>query len=425
MINRKLVIAACLGNALEWYDFGLFGFFAVTLSEMFFPFQGKVGALISTFLVFAIGLLMRPFGGMIFGYIGDKFGRKMALVLSIALISIPTFMLGLLPTYAQIGIAAPILLILIRLIQGVAVGGELIGSTIFLIEHAPKNRRGLMGALNNSFAAFGTLSGSCVGLLSTYLVKGDDFLRWGWRLPFLFGIVVGLLGIYLRSKVSETPLFLELEKKGLTAKEPIREAIRENFHEIITVFLLICFQATIFYLPFVYLISWLGTELHISKSSSLLISAWGLILSIIFTPLFAMLSDKIGRKKILISASIAMLTLAYPLFLLLTKSVNFAHPYVPIFIAFTCFGLMNALFVGPLGATITELLTTKNRYMSLVLGYNTSAGIFGGFTPLLSTLLVDWTLIPESPSILLIFASIVATLTIKFRLKETYQITLK
>lgn len=212
--QRKTLVASSLGNILEWYDFALFGFFAPILAQLFFPSDDHLASLLSTFGVFAAGFLMRPLGGALFGHFGDKVGRKNALAASVILMAIPTTLLGLLPTHSQVGLLAPILLTVLRLIQGLSVGGELTGSISFIVEHSPPSQRGFFGSWASNSIGMGLLLGSATGALMTSLLSPDDLASWGWRIPFLFGIVVGGVGLYLRMKLEEPESFQKLQQAG-------------------------------------------------------------------------------------------------------------------------------------------------------------------------------------------------------------------
>lgn len=418
--SAKPIFAASIGNALEWYDFGLYGYLATVLQELFFPFENQTVGLLSVFLVFAIGLFMRPFGGLIFAHIGDKYGRKASLVASMSTIAIPTFLMGFLPTYHQAGAFAIALLVIFRLLQGLAVGGEFIGSMIFLAEHAHAHNRGLSTCLIYSVGTLGGLLGSLGGALLHALFSEQQILDGAWRIPFFFGIIVGGIGLYIRFKVNETPLFLKLKKAKKTAEYPIKEALREHKKEIVIIYFLIAFQGVGFYLPFVYLSTWLIKDAHFSGSEALFINSIGLLFLIFLIPLSAALSDRIGRKKILMTGCLATCVFAYPLLSLLSASASSPHSFIIASFVMFVFALIMALYQGPLAATLTELLSTKNRYMALIIGYNFSAALFGGMTPYLAAYLVDTTGMIQAPSFLLILIGAIAFFVLFFWVKETF-----
>jgi MFS transporter, MHS family, proline/betaine transporter len=224
--NIKSIIAGCIGNVLEWYDFAIYGFFAPVIAGLFFPSEDKLASLISTFGVFAIGFLMRPVGSVIFGILGDKLGRKRALEISVVMMAIPTTFIGVLPTYSHIGIAAPMLLTLLRLFQGASVGGEFTGSISFVVEHAPKNRRGFYSSWTIFSLLGGILLGSAIASLITNILPKEAVDEWGWRIAFLLGIALGLFGLYLRIGLEDPPDFKRLKESGGLSETPIREAFR-------------------------------------------------------------------------------------------------------------------------------------------------------------------------------------------------------
>ncbi len=423
-LSSRILLAASIGNALEWYDFGLYGFFAITLQKIFFPFQNTLNGLLSVFLVFAVGLFMRPLGGIVFGYIGDKIGRRTALIVSIFAMALPTFLIGCLPSYEQVGVFAIVFFVLARLFQGLAVGGEFIGATVFLAEHAPPGRRGFFCSLIYSIGTFGGLLGAVTGILLNLYLTQEDIVAWGWRLPFLAGIAPAAVGIYIRLKIAETPLFLQLQKAHRTTKHPL-EAIEAHPKQILITFLLAAFQAVGFYLPFVYLASWFISSGYFTNLQAFSLNSIGLFLVVILIPFFATLSDRIGRRKVLMSSCLLTCILGYPIFQIISLTSTSSHPLFFAFLAMFLFAVLAALYQGPLPAALAELVSTRNRYMTLAIGYNTSAAFFGGITPFLSTVLISYTGLAESPSFLIILTSIGAFLTVLFLMKESYRLSFK
>lgn len=418
--NREL-LAASIGNALEWFDFGLYGYLALTMQQLFFPFESATKGLLSVFLIFAVGLLMRPLGGLIFGTIGDKRGRRSALIISISTMAASTLFMGLLPTYKQAGNTAVVLLIAARLIQGLAVGGEMIGSMVFLVEHAHPSKRGFAGSLIYSVGTLGGLLGSLSAASLFLLFSQEAIENWAWRLPFFLGLMAAAFAFYIRLKLHETPLFLKLQEAHQTASHPFKEAMHGFYKEIAVIFSLVSLQAVGYYILFVYLPTWLKKEAAFKQADAFLLNSIGLGILILCIPLCAALSDHIGRKKILLSGALLTLLAAFPFFKFLSEASTLYSPFAGSVVAVSLFSMIVALYQGPLAATMAELLTTKNRYMSLVIGYNSSAALFGGSAPYLSTALIAWTGNILAPSVLLITVSAVAILVLLFSVKETYK----
>ncbi len=400
-------------------------FFALTLQKLFFPFDSTEKGLLSVFIVFAVGFFMRPLGGVFFGILGDTHGRKIALIASLITMALPTFFFAFLPTYAQAGIWAIALFIILRLIQGLAVGGEMMGSLTFLAEHALPASRGLNASLIYSLGTTGGLLGTLAGTLLHLFFSDEAILAWAWRLPFLFGIVVGGIGLYIRMKVQETPLFRKIASANQTSRSPLRESLKKHPREIVVIFLLISFQAVGYYLPFVYLITWLANQAHFSAFTSFLINTLGLLTLIVFIPLFAHLSDLFGRKKIMMAGAALTVLFSYPLFTFLSTIGDTSSAFTSAYIALALFAIATALYQGPLAATLAELLATKYRYTSLVIGYNFSAAIFGGTTPFFATYLIQVTGFSQAPAFLLMGTGLIAFFTLLFFVKETFRMVLK
>src|SRR5215475_7281830 len=271
---RRVIAAGMIGNVLEWYDFAIYGYFAAQIGRHFFPHEDAVAQLLSTFGVFAVGYLMRPIGGVIVGHIGDTLGRRAALTFSVAAMAIPTFLIGLLPGYETFGVLAPVGLTLLRVVQGLSVGGEYPGSMVFLVEHAPKGQRGLMGALAGSGSAVGMLLGSAVGAAFAVSISTAALEAWGWRIPFLLGLVVGIAGYILRRYVLETGV---MEKR---TRAPIVETLHGHWRVVAGFAGLTVYSAVAFYVGFVYLVSWLQTADGIPPSRSLEINSFSMVISV-------------------------------------------------------------------------------------------------------------------------------------------------
>lgn len=403
----RIVVAGSIGNALEWYDFALFGFFAPVIARLFFPAEDRLVGLVQTFGVFALGFLMRPLGGAIFGHLGDRLGRKKALELSVLLMALPTTALGLLPTYAQIGFAAPVLLTLVRLVQGLSVGGELIGSISFLVEYAPPGRRGLLGSWGLSSATLGTLVGSATAAALTALLAADDLARWGWRLPFLAGILVGVVGLWLRHGIDETPCFKEAADAGQTVDSPLRQALRNDRRPLLTTLGVSALHAIAFYLAFVWLSTWLA---HINRprlDNALIANTVALALLVVLGPAAGGLSDRIGRRPVLFAGVAGWGLSAYPVFLLLHQGTLAAA-----LMGQAIFAACAALICGALPAAFVEQFPTAIRYSGIAVSYNLAMAVLGGSAPVLATWLIDETGHALAPAFLLPAAAIVAALAV-------------
>src|SRR5215472_13509085 len=288
--TRRVIVAGMIGNVLEWYDFAIYGFFATAIGQQFFPHQDRVAQLLSAFGIFALGYLMRPLGGAVTGHIGDRFGRRAALTFSVAAMAIPTFLIGLLPGYKTLGLLAPIALTLLRMVQGLSVGGEYTSSMVFLVEHAPDGRRGLMGALAASGAGGGILLGSAVGAGFAASMSDATLEDWGWRIPLLLGLVVGIAGYFLRRHVLDTAP-AERRKRA-----PIIETLHEHWRIVLGFAGLSVFNAVGFYVGFVYLVSWLQTADGIAPARALEINSLSMAVLLPVVIATGFLTDRIGRN---------------------------------------------------------------------------------------------------------------------------------
>jgi MHS family proline/betaine transporter-like MFS transporter len=396
----RTVVAGVIGNVLEWYDFALFGFFAPVISHLFFPDENYIASLLQTFGVFAVGYFMRPLGGAIFGHIGDRFGRKRALELSVLLMALPTTLLGLLPTYHQIGMAAPVLLTVIRIVQGISVGGELIGSVSFLGEQAPPGRRGFLGSFSMCSSVCGILLGSAVAAALTAFMPHDALHSWGWRIPFLCGIVVGLVGLYLRSGVQESASFVHAEHGG---RSPVLVALAENRGGIVQTFALTIVLAVGFYMSFMWLSTWLRTINTPRLESALMVNTLAMIVLMVLLPSAGALSDRIGRRRTIVLGCLCYVLLSYPAFLILSRGDFLSALCGQLILALCC-----ALTCGPASAAYVEMFPTRTRYSGIAIGYNAAQAVFGGTTPLAATWLISITGDLDAPALYLVSAALVS-----------------
>jgi MFS transporter, MHS family, proline/betaine transporter len=405
---RRVIAAGMIGNALEWYDFAIYGYFAATIGRQFFPHEDAVAQLLSAFGVFAIGYLMRPLGGVLVGHIGDTFGRRAALTFSVVAMAIPTFLMGLLPGYQTIGVLAPIGLTLLRVVQGLSVGGEYTGSMVFLVEQAPEGRRGLMGALGASGSTAGILLGSAVGAAFAASMSTAALDAWGWRIPFLLGLVVGIAGYIFRRYVIETGA---VEKR---TRPPIVETLHDHWRAVAGFAGLSVYSAVTFYIGFVYLVSWLQTADRIPPSRSLEINSLSMMILLPVLIAAGWLSDRIGRKPLMLFASMGGLIGALPLFWLLNHPSELLAQLGQLGLV-----LLMGVYYGALPAILVEAAPPTVRCTAVALGYNLCYGLFGGLSPLVATWLMERTGDEIAPAFLIMAAAAVTFVTL-FWFRETY-----
>jgi MHS family proline/betaine transporter-like MFS transporter len=401
----QTVTAGAIGNVLEWYDFGLFGFFAPIISREFFPSETNLASLLGTYGVFATGFLMRPLGGVLFGYIGDRVGRKRALELSVLLMAVSTALMGILPGHASLGLAAPLFLTLLRLLQGLSVGGEYIGSMSFLVEHAPPERRAFVGSWSSFSVVLGSLLGSGIASLFLGLLSAADLAAWGWRIPFLGGILLGVVGLWLRRGVEETPSFQKLRDAGKLAANPVTEAVRHNPGAIATTLGLTGLMSVGFYLPFVWLPTWLAqiNKPALPESQALTANTLALVELLLLTPLSAVISDRVGRKPMFLASALGYALLSYPLFLMMTGGT-----FGRALLGGLAFAACSGIYSGCMAATMVELFPTRTRYTGIAIGYNVGQAILGGTAPWVATALIELTDNVVSPAFYLTISATVA-----------------
>lgn len=415
MATKKTVFAGIFGNTLEWYDFTAYAFFAPILASLFFPAENQYVSLLMAFGVFALSFLVRPLGALFFGYIGDHFGRRKALIVSIIVMSVPTLLLGILPSYAVIGIFAPILLTFLRIVQGIAVSGELTSATSFLVEHAHEKRRGFMGSLAMGSGFAGVVLSSAVVTLITNVVTHDQLLSWGWRIPFLAGSLVGLIGLVLRLRSAETQHY-EKAAKNQNAKPSVYRHFRNlEYKPIAIAVLLTSIMAIGNYLLIGYFNTFLiKTQGHPIKDVMMINFICLLILTLLL-PFFGMLSDKVGRKPVLLAGVIGLIIFSHPIFWLLQQA-----ELSKVFLGELWFTVMLAAIAALIPTTLAEMFHVHTRNSGISLGYNTSLALFGGTAPLIAIELVARTENLYAPAWYVMAAALVSLLVL-FTLKESYR----
>ncbi len=383
----RTIITSMIGTIFEFYDFALFGYFAPILGELFFPAENKTVQLISVFAVFAIGFVVRPLGGLFFGHMGDVCGRKKALIWSILLMAIPTFLIGLLPGYAEIGIMAPILLITLRMLQGLSFGGNYSGSLTFVIEHTAPEKRGFIGGLSVTSCLMGFLLGSLTAAVFSVIYTTTEMHDFAWRIPFLFGVLICVVGFYMRQKLEETPEFL-LEEKDPEHKNvhPLTEIAQGYKRQILYVVGTTMLHDLSFYVIFSYMTTYLTAILNLSESMSFAINTANLVFACIVTIIAGWMSDRYGRKKILTLAAVAFVIGTIPLFMLINTKVP-----VFVFAAQLLLAVGVGSVLGPLPSFMMEAFPTRVRCSASSIVTNLSGPIFGGTAPMFITWMIDKT----------------------------------
>ena len=374
----KFIAATVTGNMIEWYDFALYGYFATIFSRLFFPAKEQYISLLLTFAAFTTGFAARLMGGWIFGYIGDRYGRKKSLLISIVFIVLPTTLIGLIPTYHSIGIWAPILLVMCRLFQGFAVSGELTAAGIYLLECAPRHRQGLYGSLVMSSIYVGLLLGALVCWLVTILYE-SEVAAFAWRIPFLISFLFGFIAIFLRFKLQDSPVFEGLKSNCAISKKPMKSVFRLFLPTILNVGMMSSILAGAIYLLIGYFPSFYVVHLHLGLNESMLLSALGLLLLCIFVPLMGVICDKIGCYKTFGIGCIAFLIGSYEFFRLIdSQSMSQVSIGIVLF----------ALALSPISGSIMPIMIrafpANVRCSGVSLGYNSSMALIGGVTPLIA-----------------------------------------
>lgn len=406
----KTVITSMIGNLFEFYDFALFGYFAPIIGRLFFPSENKTVELISAFGVFAAGFLVRPIGGMIFGHIGDRLGRKKALILTILMMAIPTAIIGFLPSFETIGIAAPILLVAMRMLQGISMGGNYGGSITFTTEHSNPKHRGLIGSFAVTSCLVGILLGSATAALFANIFDDITLESWGWRIPFVLGIFICLVGFYMRREIPESPEYETAEKSHSLKEHPVIDVFKNHGLTLSKVVLTVMLHDLSFYILFVYMASHLSEHSGLSKGAALTINTINLIVVSGCTVLSGWLSDKIGRKRVLIIAASLFIVGTIPLIHL----VNNSESIITIFLAQMILAIVVGGYFGPIPALMSEAYPTSIRFSAVTMTTNISGPVFGGTAPMLMAYLINATGTNMIPAYYLTIGAVIALMTLRF-----------
>ena len=413
VLRRRAVISCLVGNLFELYDFGVYGYFAAPIGRAIFPSADPVASVLSSFATLGVGFLMRPVGALVIGSYGDRAGRKAALVVTVALMATATGLTGLVPSYASIGVFAPLLLVVCRLLQGFSTGGEWGGAASFMVEYAPPGRRGLFGSLQQISTGFGQLMSIGMALVLSSFLDPMSLGQWGWRIPFIVGFLLAPVGYYLRSRVSETPIFERAVENHELAAAPMRLALKEHWRAVLTGFgvTVIWTAGTFIFLTF--MLTYAQQTLGISASLASLSTTIGAAVNVVCLPIVGLLSDRFGRKPFLAASALGFLVLAFPLFHLVVAERSFGA----LVLVQATGGFLYALINGSASAMLCELFPTRVRYSALSFGYNGAVMIFGGFAPFIATWLIRVTGSASAPSFYVMACAVVSLVAI-LRLKE-------
>ena len=378
--HRRVLLASAVGSALEWYDFFIYGTAAaLVFGELFFPKADPAVGTLLAFASFGVGFVARPFGGMVFGHLGDRIGRKPVLVITLLLVGAGTFFIGLLPTYDAIGVWAPVLLVLLRLVQGFGAGAEYGGAVIIAVEHAPPGQRGFFGSWAAIGVTVGILMANGVFALFSALPR-EEFLSWGWRVPFLLSLILVIVGFFIRARLSETPVFHEIAVKNKAARSPVIEALRKHPREFLVVIGARLAENGLGYLFAVFALSYMTNQLKLPKSMVLQGNMLAYAVALIGIPFFSILSDRIGRRPVYIGGALFSAAFAFPFFMM----INTQTPAIIYFALILAIAVGHAAMFGPQAAYFAELFSARLRYSGFAVARELGSVIAGGPAPFIA-----------------------------------------
>jgi len=400
---KRTIVAGLIGNAIEFYDFIVYAYLAGYFASQFFPSNDPVAALILSYGAFASGMVMRPVGGLFLGSIGDRIGRKFALQLSVALIAIPTLIIGLMPTYDSIGVWAPICLLVLRMLQGLAVGGEYSSSIVYMIERSPPKNRGLIGSFSPMGAFLGLLLGTAVCFVCSLTLGKELMSSWGWRVPFLLSVLLTIFGIWIRSSLSNDLKIPNAEEKH----SPIKEVLKHHWREVLAVAFANTSTGIVSFVGFMFIVPWSVKEAGISTNLALAIN----LLSLFFVSIFCIwgghLGDRYGRVKIARLGVLILLLGVWPAFVLVKMGT-----IVSLVLGGLILAIGQGFFVGPMCAAMAGLFPAKVRITGIGLGYSFSVGVFGGFAPMLTEYLLSRHQLVMAPAIVIVGGALLSVIAL-------------
>jgi MFS transporter, MHS family, shikimate and dehydroshikimate transport protein len=404
---RKVVTASFIGTTIEWYDFFLYGTAAaLVFNELFFPDAEPIVGTLAALATYAVGFAARPLGGIVFGHFGDRVGRKSMLVLSLLIMGLATFLIGCLPTHATIGVAAPILLVLLRFAQGIGVGGEWGGAVLMSVEHAPKGKRGFYGSFPQMGVPAGLLLSTGVFTVMQNVTTEEQFMAWGWRVPFLVSIVLVAVGLFIRLRIMESPAFQEIKDTDTASERPLADLVKTHKRDVLTAMGMRIAENGTFYVLTVFVLTYGEEALGLGKNTMLTGVMIAAALGLVTIPLYGRLSDRVGRKKLYMAGAVFSLVFAFPFFLL----VDTKEP-VLIWLAIVLgINVGHDLMYGPQAAYFSELFGTRVRYTGASVGYQLASVFAGGFAPLIAVALLAAA--DDKPTYVAIYMSVMALITV-------------
>jgi MHS family shikimate/dehydroshikimate transporter-like MFS transporter len=419
---KQVVLASFIGTTIEWYDFFLYGTAAaLVFNELFFPDAEPLIGTLLALSTYAVGFVARPIGGVVFGHYGDRIGRKAMLVISLLIMGVATFAIGLLPTYASLGIVAPILLVTLRFAQGIGVGGEWGGAVLMAVEHSPRRKRGFFGSWPQMGVPAGLLLSTGVFALMRGVTDESAFMSWGWRVPFLLSIVLVAVGLFIRLRLMETPAFQRVRESGTEAPKPILDVIKLYPREVLTAMGMRVAENGTFYVLTVFVLAYGEDTLGLGESTMLIGVVIAAAIGLLTIPLWGALSDRVGRRKLYLAGALVSLLWAFPFFGLVdTKSPVLIWLAIAIGV-----NLGHDLMYGPQAAYFSELFGTRVRYSGASLGYQLASVFAGGFAPLIATALLAAG--DEKPWLVALYMAGMALITVVATLyaDETYEVELE
>lgn len=407
--TRRVLIASLVGSSIEWFDYFLYGTVAaLVFNQIFFVTEDPNVGLLLAYASFALAFFIRPFGGVIFSHIGDRIGRKKTLVITLSIMGVATFGMGLLPTYQAIGIWAPILLITLRLVQGLGIGGEWGGALLLAVEYAPPEKRGLYGSIPKMGVTIGMLMGT-VALWIMTMLPDESFMTWGWRVPFILSALLVVFGLWIRHGIDETPEFKKVQASGEIPKLPIVDTLKYHWREVLIAIGAKVVETAPFYIFSTFVVSYATTNLGFTRSSTLAAVMIATVVTTILIPIMGNLSDKVGRKKLYVAGTVGMALFAFPYFWMIHQGS------VALLIIATVIGLgvIWAPITAVLGTMFSEIFDARIRYTGISLGYQIGAALAGGTAPLVATALLvtfDNSYIPVA--IYIIFTAVISLVAV-------------